>query len=62
MVAIAKPLILFKKLDQIPFALIGDLAGKMSVEDWINCYITKIKDRKSNQTCNKSIISGKFKI
>lgn len=45
---IGKSCIRFKKLDQIPFALIGDLAGKMSVEDWINCYITQIKDRKSN--------------
>ena len=45
---IGKSCIRFKKIDQIPFALIGDLAGKMSVEDWINCYIIQIKDRKSN--------------
>jgi uncharacterized protein YdhG (YjbR/CyaY superfamily) len=33
----------FKKLDQIPIDLIAELAGKMTVEDWINCYETQIK-------------------
>jgi len=42
-----KGCIRFKKLDQIPFDLIGELAGKMSVEDWIDCYETQIKNRKS---------------
>jgi Domain of unknown function (DU1801) len=28
----------FKKIDQIPYELIGQLASKMSVEDWINVY------------------------
>jgi hypothetical protein len=28
----------FKKMDQIPYQLIGQLASKMSVEDWINVY------------------------
>ena len=28
----------FKKLDQIPFELIGELVQKMSVEDWIKTY------------------------
>lgn len=28
----------FKKIDQIPYALIGQLASKMTVEDWINIY------------------------
>ena len=28
----------FKKPDQIPFDLIGQLMQKMTVEDWINCY------------------------
>lgn len=37
----------FKKLDQIPFDLISELAGKMTVEDWIDCYETQIKNRKS---------------
>jgi hypothetical protein len=42
-----KGCIRFKKLDQIPFDLIAALAGKMSVEDWITCYETQIKSRKS---------------
>jgi uncharacterized protein YdhG (YjbR/CyaY superfamily) len=41
-----KGCIRFKKLDQIPFDLIAELAGKISVEDWINCYETQIKNRK----------------
>ena len=28
----------FKKIDQIPYELIGQLASKMSVKDWINIY------------------------
>jgi hypothetical protein len=40
---IGKSCIRFKKLDQIPFDLIAELAGKMSVEDWIDCYETQIK-------------------
>jgi hypothetical protein len=38
-----KGCIRFKKIDQIPFDLIAELAGKISVEDWIECYETKIK-------------------
>jgi len=42
-----KSCIRFKKMDQLPFDLIAALAGKMSVEDWISCYETQIKNRKS---------------
>jgi uncharacterized protein YdhG (YjbR/CyaY superfamily) len=42
-----KGCIRFKKFDQIPFDLIAELAGKVSVEEWINCYDTQIKSRKS---------------
>jgi uncharacterized protein YdhG (YjbR/CyaY superfamily) len=28
----------FKKVDQIPFALIGELAAKITVQDWIETY------------------------
>lgn len=42
-----KGCIRFKKLDQIPFDLIAELARKMTVEEWINCYETQIKSRKS---------------
>jgi uncharacterized protein YdhG (YjbR/CyaY superfamily) len=43
-----KGCIRFKKMDQIPFDLIEELARKLSVEDWIKCYETEIKSRKSN--------------
>ncbi len=33
-----KSCIRFKKPDQIPFDLIGQLAGKLSVKRWIECY------------------------
>jgi uncharacterized protein YdhG (YjbR/CyaY superfamily) len=38
-----KGCIRFKKMDQIPFDLISELAGKMSVNEWIECYETQIK-------------------
>jgi hypothetical protein len=31
-----KSCILFKKMDQIPYQLIGELASKITVEEWIN--------------------------
>ena len=33
----------FKKMDQIPYKLIGELAGKMTVKEWIAQYETVIK-------------------
>jgi hypothetical protein len=33
-----KSCIRFKKMDQVPVELIGELASKMSVEDWIGIY------------------------
>jgi hypothetical protein len=33
----------FKKMDQIPFDLIAELAGKMSVGNWIHCYENQLK-------------------
>ncbi|MFV5685123.1 DUF1801 domain-containing protein [Flavobacterium sp. GB2R13] len=41
-----KSCIRFKKLDQIPFALISELIKKMSVADWIKCYESQIKKSK----------------
>jgi uncharacterized protein YdhG (YjbR/CyaY superfamily) len=35
---IGKSCIRFKKLDQIPFALIGELSTKMTVKEWIDSY------------------------
>ena len=42
-----KGCIRFKKLDQIPYDLIAELVQKTSVEEWINCYESQIKNRKS---------------
>lgn len=38
-----KSCIRFKKPDQIPFALIGELASKMSPDDWIKMYEKNLK-------------------
>jgi uncharacterized protein YdhG (YjbR/CyaY superfamily) len=38
-----KSCIRFKKMDDIPFELIGELAGKVSVTDWISTYETAFK-------------------
>ncbi|MFA6947070.1 MAG: DUF1801 domain-containing protein [Pedobacter sp.] len=35
----------FKKMDQIPYELIGQLVKKMSVEDWIEIYETNFKKK-----------------
>ena len=40
-----KSCIRFKKLDEIPFDLIGELCKKLSVKDWINIYETNIKKK-----------------
>jgi hypothetical protein len=41
-----KSCIRFKKLNEIPYELIGKLMTKMTVQDWINIYETKLKTRK----------------
>ena len=38
-----KSCIRFKKLDQIPYELIGELCRKISVEQWISTYESKFK-------------------
>ena len=38
-----KSCIRFKKPDQIPFKLIGELASKMSPDDWIKTYEKNLK-------------------
>lgn len=38
-----KSCILFRKPDQIPFELIGDLCSKMTVKQWIKIYQTNLK-------------------
>jgi hypothetical protein len=38
-----KSCIRFKKIDQIPLILIGELVSKMTPEDWIKLYESKLK-------------------
>lgn len=38
-----KSCIRFKRIDQIPYDLIGELTARMSAEEWINIYETSIK-------------------
>lgn len=38
-----KSCIRFKNRDQVPYELIGDLAGKMSAEEWVVLYEEKLK-------------------
>ena len=38
-----KSCVRFKKLDEIPYPLIGELMKKMSVKDWIGFYETTLK-------------------
>ena len=42
-----KGCIRFKKMENIPFKLIGELASKVTVQEWIDCYESAIKNRKS---------------
>jgi hypothetical protein len=41
-----KSCIRFKKPEQIPFELIGELAGKMSPDEWIKLYESALKPKK----------------
>jgi hypothetical protein len=40
-----KSCIRFKRMDDIPFDLIGELASKMTTEQWINMYEENIKSK-----------------
>ena len=40
-----KSCIRFKKMEDIPFDLIGELCSKMTVEDWIAIYEKKVKKK-----------------
>lgn len=47
-----KSCIRFKKMDQIPYDLIGELASKMTSEEWISIYESSIK--KKHETGNRN--------
>jgi hypothetical protein len=38
-----KSCVRFKKVDDIPYKLIGDLVKKVKVKDWVDCYETNYK-------------------
>ncbi|MEE9371699.1 MAG: DUF1801 domain-containing protein [Saprospiraceae bacterium] len=38
-----KSCIRFKKVDEIPYDLIGELVSKMNVDEWINIYVKNVK-------------------
>ena len=38
-----KSCVRFKKMEEIPYQLIGELMQKMSVDDWVNLYEEKVK-------------------
>lgn len=40
-----KSCIRFKKMDDIPLALVGELVSRMSVEDWIRLYQSNLKQQ-----------------
>ena len=44
-----KSCIRYKKPEDIPYDLIGELASKMTAEDWINMYETGFKDHRKKK-------------
>jgi len=44
-----KSCVRFKKMDQIPFKLLGELMTKVSVQEWIETYETNYKKNKNNE-------------
>lgn len=38
-----KSCIRFKKIDEIPYALLAELVGKMNVSEWVSLYDRKLK-------------------
>ncbi len=40
-----KSCVRFKKMDDIPYELIGKLASKMSIKEWIDIYETNVKKK-----------------
>ena len=44
-----KSCIRFKKIENIPYDLIGELVAKMSVKDWIKLYGSNVKDSRKRK-------------
>ncbi|OHD20720.1 MAG: hypothetical protein A2Y38_25390 [Spirochaetes bacterium GWB1_59_5] len=45
-----KSCIRFKYFDEIPYALIKELVGKMTLAEWLELYETSLQDRKTMKT------------
>ena len=44
-----KSCVRFKKIENIPYDLIGELVAKMSVKDWIKLYESNVKDSRKRK-------------
>lgn len=44
-----KSCIRFKRIDEIPYGLIGELATKMSISEWVELYESNLKGSKSKK-------------
>ena len=44
-----KSCVRYKKPEDIPFDLIGELASKMTLKDWIDMYETNLKDSRKRK-------------
>ena len=44
-----KSCVRFKKIDQIPYELIGELVSKITVKDWIGYYEREVKNSRKSK-------------
>ncbi len=48
-----KSCIRFKKMDAIPYTLIGELSSKMTAQQWIDCYERQLKKANVTKTSSR---------
>src|SRR5688500_14714113 len=53
-----KSCVRFKKLDQIPYKLIGELMTKLSAQDWITTYEAELKPKPKRSVVNPKSAAG----
>ena len=51
-----KSCIRFKKMDDIPFDLIGELMQKMTVKDWVETYVSIYRSQLKKQPAKKAAV------
>ena len=44
-----KSCVRFKRMDDIPYDLVGELISKISVQDWIELYETQVKSARTRK-------------